>query len=463
MSEALIFSLFNLMARGLSSAAGLLLARAVAPEAFGEYALALNYAVLLGVLARMGGNEVLLVTRDGASGAALRRWMGVGISLYALLAIGFAVGIAPLLGLSAFIFAFCALRAAAEQVGLQMINSRLQRQERLGRVNLMTVLISLAVAIAVACAAGPALYHQGVELVIGAEFSADLTTPAGMFGLAPVPTFVTVSAIALVIVMALGMWLSRDAAADARADVDAAAGQEGVGQERAGQRRLPSKADFARGRGFLYNNLMSFAYLQAWVILAGLAFAPAQVASVSVVTSIVFALYVFPTSLYRYYLPKLTHGDARLKEYLVIASGFALPVAGGLALIAPWLAEHFLSGAYPRLTLTLRAFALVYLVHAFVTCAFTRLAALRLNGKRLLCQSTGATLVVGGGLAIAALNHSLGNASGDTGSLLGVDLYRLFLCVPVAAEVVMLAMAILFQPSLSRGGKAHEDNAAARA
>ncbi|MCO7230984.1 MULTISPECIES: hypothetical protein [unclassified Cobetia] len=463
MSEALIFSLFNLMARGLSSAAGLLLARAVAPEAFGEYALALNYAVLLGVLARMGGNEVLLVTRDGSSGAALRRWMGVGISLYALLATGFAVGIAPLLGLSAFIFAFCALRAAAEQVGLQMINSRLQRQERLGRVNLMTVLISLAVAIAVACAAGPALYHQGVALVTGAEFSAELTTPSGMFGLAPVPTFVTVSAIALVIVMALGMWLSRDAAADARADADAAAGHEGVGQERAGQRRLPSKADFARGRGFLYNNLMSFAYLQAWVILAGLAFAPAQVASVSVVTSIVFALYVFPTSLYRYYLPKLTHGDARLKEYLVIASGFALPVAGGLALIAPWLAEHFLSGAYPRLTLTLRAFALVYLVHAFVTCAFTRLAALRLNGKRLLCQSTGATLVVGGGLAIAALNHSLGNASGDTGSLLGVDLYRLFLCVPVAAEVVMLAMAILFQPSLSRGGKAHEDNAAASA
>lgn len=461
MSEALIFSLFNLMARGLSSAAGLLLARAVAPEAFGEYALALNYAVLLGVLARMGGNEVLLVTRDGASASALRRWMGVGISLYALLAIGFAVGIAPLLGLSAFIFAFCALRAAAEQVGLQMINSRLQRQERLGRVNLMTVLISLAVAIAVACAAGPALYHQGVELVTGAEFSADLTTPAGMFGLAPVPTFVMVSAIALVIVMALGMWLSRDALADARAEADAAAGHEGVGQEGAGQRRLPSKADFARGRGFLYNNLMSFAYLQAWVILAGLAFAPAQVASVSVVTSIVFALYVFPTSLYRYYLPKLTHGDARLKEYLIIASGFALPVAGGLALIAPWLAEHFLSGAYPRLTLTLRAFALVYLVHAFVTCAFTRLAALRLNGKRLLCQSTGATLVVGGGLAIAALNHSLGNASGDTGSLLGVDLYSLFLCVPVAAEVVMLAMAILFQPSLSRGGKAHEDNAAA--
>ncbi len=297
----------------------------------------------------------------------------------------------------------------------------------------------------------------------GAEFSADMTTPAGMFGLAPVPTFVMVSAIALVIVMALGMWLSRDALADARAEADAAAGDEGVGQEGAGQRRLPSKADFARGRGFLYNNLMSFAYLQAWVILAGLAFAPAQVASVSVVTSIVFALYVFPTSLYRYYLPKLTHGDARLKEYLVIASGFALPVAGGLALIAPWLAEHFLSGAYPRLTLTLRAFALVYLVHAFVTCAFTRLAALRLNGKRLLCQSTGATLVVGGGLAIAALNHSLGNASGDTGSLLGVDLYSLFLCVPVAAEVVMLAMAILFQPSLSRGGKAHEDNAAASA
>ncbi|MDL2192227.1 hypothetical protein QQF40_12590 [Cobetia sp. LC6] len=463
MSEALIFSLFNLMARGLSSAAGLLLARAVAPEAFGEYALALNYAVLLGVLARMGGNEVLLVTRDGASGAALRRWMGVGISLYALLAIGFAVGIAPLLGLSAFIFAFCALRAAAEQVGLQMINSRLQRQERLGRVNLMTVLISLAVAIAVACAAGPALYHQGVALVTGAEFGADLTTPAGMFGLAPVPTFVMVSAIALVIVMALGMWLSRDAAADARAEADVAVGHEGVGRKGAGQRRLPSKADFARGRGFLYNNLMSFAYLQAWVILAGLAFAPAQVASVSVVTSIVFALYVFPTSLYRYYLPKLTHGDARLKEYLVIASGFALPVAGGLALVAPWLAEHFLSGAYPRLTLTLRAFALVYLVHAFVTCAFTRLAALRLNGKRLLCQSTGATLVVGGGLAIAALNHSLGNASGDTGSLLGIDLYRLFLCVPVAAEVVMLAMAILFQPSLSRGGKAHEDNAAASA
>lgn len=463
MSEALIFSLFNLMARGLSSAAGLLLARAVAPEAFGEYALALNYAVLLGVLARMGGNEVLLVTRDGASGAALRRWMGVGISLYALLAIGFAVGIAPLLGLSAFIFAFCALRAAAEQVGLQMINSRLQRQERLGRVNLMTVLISLAVTIAVACAAGPALYHQGVALVTGAEFSADLTTPAGMFGLAPVPTFVMVSAIALVIVMALGMWLSRDAEADARAEADVAVGHEGVGREGAGQRRLPSKADFARGRGFLYNNLMSFAYLQAWVILAGLAFAPAQVASVSVVTSIVFALYVFPTSLYRYYLPKLTHGDARLKEYLVIASGFALPVAGGLALVAPWLAEHFLSGAYPRLTLTLRAFALVYLVHAFVTCAFTRLAALRLNGKRLLCQSTGATLVVGGGLAIAALNHSLGNASGDTGSLLGIDLYRLFLCVPVAAEVVMLAMAILFQPSLSRGGKAHEDNAAASA
>ena len=91
MSEALIFSLFNLMARGLSSAAGLLLARAVAPEAFGEYALALNYAVLLGVLARMGGNEVLLVTRDGASAPALRRWMGVGISLYALLAIGFAL------------------------------------------------------------------------------------------------------------------------------------------------------------------------------------------------------------------------------------------------------------------------------------------------------------------------------------------------------------------------------------
>lgn len=453
MSEALIFSLFNLMARGLSSAAGLLLARAVAPEAFGEYALALNYAVLLGVLARMGGNEVLLVTRDGASGAALRRWMGVGISLYALLAIGFAVGIAPLLGLSAFIFAFCALRAAAEQVGLQMINSRLQRQERLGRVNLMTVLISLAVAIAVACAAGPALYHQGVALVTGAEFSADLTTPAGMFGLAPVPTFVMVSAIALVIVMLLGMWLSHDAATDAQA----------VDSDAASQRRLPSKADFARGRGFLYNNLMSFAYLQAWVILAGLAFAPAQVASVSVVTSIVFALYVFPTSLYRYYLPKLTHGDARLKEYLVIASGFALPVAGGLALIAPWLAEHFLSGAYPRLTLTLRAFALVYLVHAFVTCAFTRLAALRLNGKRLLCQSTGATLVVGGGLAIAALNHSLGNASGDTGSLLGVDLYSLFLCVPVAAEVVMLAMAILFQPSLSRSGKAHEDNAAASA
>ncbi|MEL0618714.1 hypothetical protein V6243_17995, partial [Cobetia marina] len=76
---------------------------------------------LLGVLARMGGNEVLLVTVDGASGAALRRWMGVGIGLYALLAIAFAVGIAPLLGLSAFILGLCSLRAGAEQVGLQMV------------------------------------------------------------------------------------------------------------------------------------------------------------------------------------------------------------------------------------------------------------------------------------------------------------------------------------------------------
>ncbi|WP_088742986.1 lipopolysaccharide biosynthesis protein [Cobetia sp. QF-1] len=433
MSEALIFSLFNLMARGLSSAAGLLLARAVAPEAFGEYALALNYAVLLGVLARMGGNEVLLVASDGASSSALRRWMSVGIGVYALLAIGFAVGIAPLLGLSAFIFAFCALRAAAEQVGLQMVNSRLQRQERLGRVNLMTVLISLAVAIGVACAAGPALYHQALELVGGTSLPTAATTPAGMFGLAPVPTFVMVSAIALVVVMLLGMWLSHDSKREAPADAANASSGEQHG-------RLPSKADFSRGRGFLYNNLMSFAYLQAWVILAGLAFAPAQVASVSVVTSIVFALYVFPTSLYRYYLPKLAQSDARLREYLIIATGFALPVAGGLALVAPWLAEQFLNGAYPRMTLTLRAFALVYLVHAFVTCAFTRLAALRNNGKRLLCQSVGATLVVGGGLSIAALNHS-------ASSLASQDLYAIFLCVPVAAELVMLAMALCFQPT----------------
>lgn len=440
MSEALIFSLFNLMARGLSSAAGLLLARAVAPEAFGEYALALNYAVLLGVLARLGGNEVLLVTPDGASGSALRRWMVVGIGVYALLAIGFALGIAPLLGMSVFIFAFCALRAAAEQVGLQMVNSRLQRQERLGRVNLMTVLISLAVAIGVACAAGPALYHQAVALISGTALSEQLTTPAGMFGLAPVPTFVMVSAIVLVIVMLLGMWLSHDAAADAHDETPHA--------------RLPSKAAFARGRGFLYNNLMSFAYLQAWVILAGLAFAPAQVASVSVVTSIVFALYVFPTSLYRYYLPKLAQGDARLREYLIIATGFALPVAGGLALVAPWLAEHFLNGAYPRLTLTLRAFALVYLVHAFVTCAFTRLAALRKNGKRLLCQSVGAALVVGGGLSIAALTHS-------DGSQAQWDLYSIFLCVPVAAEVVMLVMALCFQPARQHSADVPAESAAA--
>ena len=70
-----------------------------------------------------------------------------------------------------------ALRGAAEQVGLQMINSRLQRQERLGRVNLMTVLISLAVAIAVAerLQVNPDAFLMGVAVAASCAF----LTPIG--------------------------------------------------------------------------------------------------------------------------------------------------------------------------------------------------------------------------------------------------------------------------------------------